>query len=194
MFHIVYKIINNINNKVYIGKHSTNNIDDGYMGSGKIILRSIDKYGVDNFTKIILKTFDCEEDAYEYESLIVNENFVSSKNTYNLKVGGEGGSVKGTKRSETTRRNISDSLKGKPKSNEHKQKLSDAKAGKPSNRKGVPSTFKGIERTHDVKKKISDSWDERPISVCIHCGKSSKNAATIKRWHNDNCKHKPDSV
>lgn len=127
MFHIVYKIINNINNKVYIGKHSTNNIDDGYMGYGKIILRSIDKYGVDNFTKIILKTFDCEEDAYEYESLIVNENFVSSKNTYNLKIGGEGGSVKGTKRSETTRRNISDSLKGKPKSNEHKQKLSDAK-------------------------------------------------------------------
>lgn len=34
MIHYIYKITNVINGKGYIGKHSTNNINDGYFGSG----------------------------------------------------------------------------------------------------------------------------------------------------------------
>jgi len=29
--HFVYKITNTVNNKIYIGKHSTNNIDDAFI-------------------------------------------------------------------------------------------------------------------------------------------------------------------
>lgn len=84
----VYKITNNINGKVYIGKHSTNNIDDGYMGSGKIIKQAIRRYGNENFEFIILKSFKTQSDAYAYERLLVNEDFVNSPNTYNLTIGG----------------------------------------------------------------------------------------------------------
>lgn len=90
MVYIVYKITNLINNKIYIGFHycKTNNLDDGYMGSGKLIKRAIKKYGVENFEKEILKIFKYRKDAEDYEKELVNKKFVLNDETYNLSIGG----------------------------------------------------------------------------------------------------------
>lgn len=100
-YHIVYRTTNIINNKCYIGVHSTNKIDDGYLGCGFYCNYNIDtikdkrgiraafkKYGVDNFKRDILFTFNNKEDAYKKEAEIVTYEWVLSQDNYNLCLGG----------------------------------------------------------------------------------------------------------
>ena len=56
MYFYLYQIINKLNDKIYVGVHKTDNLNDGYMGSGKILNRAIKKYGVENFEKDIYHT------------------------------------------------------------------------------------------------------------------------------------------
>jgi hypothetical protein len=91
MYFYFYKITNLINEKFYYGVHSTNNLNDGYMGSGKYLKRAKDKYGVENFKKEILKYFNSKEEMFEYEKQIVTEALVNDRNCYNIMVGGKGG-------------------------------------------------------------------------------------------------------
>ena len=88
MHYIVYKTTNNINGKYYIGCHKTNDINDGYLGSGKSISRAILKYGKNNFSREILYECLSEDEMYEKEKQIVDEFVVQDENSYNLKIGG----------------------------------------------------------------------------------------------------------
>lgn len=90
-YHYFYKITNLINNHFYYGVHNTDNLDDGYMGSGTRLALAYEKYGVENFKKEILKYFDTSKDAFEYEAEVVNENLVDDDNCYNLVNGGREG-------------------------------------------------------------------------------------------------------
>ena len=91
LHYTIYKITNLVNNKIYIGKHQTTDLNDGYLGSGKLLLRAIDKYGAENFHKEILYVFDNEDDMNAKEREIVTEEFVLQESNYNLCVGGQGG-------------------------------------------------------------------------------------------------------
>lgn len=91
MFYTIYKITNLINGKIYIGKHKTNDIHDGYMGSGKLLGAAIKKYGVENFRKEILHIFESEDEMNIKESEIVSPAFVALESNYNLCPGGHGG-------------------------------------------------------------------------------------------------------
>ena len=87
----VYKITNKINNRIYIGKHETTDVNDGYMGSGKLLKRAQDKHGIENFRKEILHVFDTEQEMNAKEAELVTEEFCQREDTYNICVGGKGG-------------------------------------------------------------------------------------------------------
>lgn len=76
---------------IYVGQHQTENLDDGYMGSGLRIQRAIEKYGIDNFEKTILFECSSEEEMNKKEAEIVNEDFIARDDVYNITLGGHGG-------------------------------------------------------------------------------------------------------
>src|SRR5210317_200904 len=89
--HIVYKTTNKKNGKYYIGIHSTNNIDDGYLGSGNAIVAAIEKYGIENFDREILFHCNTRKEALQKESMLVTTDLVETNMCYNLRTGGENG-------------------------------------------------------------------------------------------------------
>ncbi|AIX12141.1 homing endonuclease [Citrobacter phage Moon] len=89
----MYCIKNIINSKIYVGVHSTSDINDDYFGSGIALRKAINKYGSNNFEKTIIKFFGSSDEMFKAESEIVNENFIKSSLTYNMKLGGYGGWV-----------------------------------------------------------------------------------------------------
>jgi hypothetical protein len=89
---IVYETVNKLNGKKYVGVHKQDGDEfDGYLGSGKRLMRSIKKHGVDAFERSTLFSFDDEDAAYDKEAEIVTEEWCSRPDTYNIKVGGFGG-------------------------------------------------------------------------------------------------------
>lgn len=98
MKHIVYKTVNKINNKYYIGVHSTKNINDSYLGCGhwrgrKIcnatfspVLNAFKKYGDDNFTREVLFVFENRQDALQKEQELIDINDIKC---YNARTGGD---------------------------------------------------------------------------------------------------------
>jgi group I intron endonuclease len=92
-YHYIYKVTNLINQKYYIGMHSTNNLEDGYMGSGERITRSIKKYGKENFKFEILEMLPNRDLLKKRENEIVNQILLEDTLCMNLVYGGGGGFI-----------------------------------------------------------------------------------------------------
>lgn len=103
MKYIVYLTTNQVNKKIYIGVHKTENPDkfDGYLGNGVNIHdrstyrychnpfeTAINKYGPDKFIRRTLKVFDSLEDALDLERWLVDPEFIKRRDTYNITLGG----------------------------------------------------------------------------------------------------------
>lgn len=89
-YNYVYKLTNKINGKIYFGVHRTDNIDDNYMGSGLLLKRAQNKYGIENFEKEIIEEFDTYKEALQREREIVTTEFIEESTNYNIREGGYG--------------------------------------------------------------------------------------------------------
>jgi len=169
-FHFVYCTTNIINGKQYIGDHSTDNPEDGYLGSGIQIKGAFRKYGREKFQREILEYFNTKEEAFDSQEKWINEFNSEWPNGYN--VSPTGGLNKSGCMSEEIKRKISESNKiacagekngmfGKKHSEETKKKMSFPKSEdfkiKISKAKKGKKTWDGKKHSEESKKKMRES-------------------------------------
>jgi group I intron endonuclease len=153
MKYTIYKTTNTVNNKIYIGKHQTENINDSYLGSGVSLEKAVKKYGKESFVKEILYVFDNEEEMNSKEKELVTEEFIKRKDNYNKSLGGEGGSnFKGKKHTDETKQKLSEIAKKRIYSEETRNKISEG------NRKRVISEETKLKLSEKAKLRF---WDEK---------------------------------
>ena len=86
MYYIVYEITDLTNGMKYIGKHKTTNINDGYMGSGRLLKQNQEIKGIENFTKKILHLCKNDKHMAEMEAMEIEKVKAYENNMYyNLK-------------------------------------------------------------------------------------------------------------
>lgn len=127
IYYTVYRVTNKVNGKYYIGKHTTRDPYDDYMGTGTVITRAIQAYGIDAFEKQVLYFCESEEHAFEVESQLVTEDLINDPQCYNMRIGGKGGWKHSAESKETMREKA---LLRPPKSAETRKKISSVHTGR----------------------------------------------------------------
>lgn len=136
----IYKITNKVNGKMYIGQHITDDLDDGYLGSGNIVVKAVKKYGKEAFTKEWLEFAENAEDLNYLERMYVDEEWLARPDVYNIALGGSQISM-----TESIRKKISVSTKKRFSNKENHPMY------------GKPGTFTGKHHSESTKQKISAS-------------------------------------
>ena len=86
MFHFVYKVEHLQTRKFYIGRHSTNDLSDGYCGSGKKIKMMYDIFQESEFKMVRVRFFDSLNGCIRAESEIL-EDVLNSESCLNISKG-----------------------------------------------------------------------------------------------------------
>lgn len=124
LFYYIYKITclcGSLAGHYYFGQHRTDDLNDGYCGSGKIITGYIKKYGNkegETYIKEILAYAKTPEELNRLEFEIIGDKFINDPLCINLHCGGYCSCGKyntfyGKYHSEEARKKMSDARKGK---------------------------------------------------------------------------------
>jgi len=73
--------------------HSTSKLNDGYIGSGKILWYSINKYGKENHKFEILENYNSRKELSDREAQLINDDLLKDPLCMNIKHGGEYGNL-----------------------------------------------------------------------------------------------------
>lgn len=209
-YYYIYKITctaGSLKDHYYIGQHKTNDLNDGYKGSGVKIKKYYQKYPHD-YKKEILCWCKDEEDMNLKEDFYVGDLYATDSMCLNLRRGGNQVGVSEETRakmseskqniSEETRKKISEAVKGenhpmygKHHSEESRKKMSEYRKGKflgeknPMYGKSAWNKGKNNVYSQETIKKMSESM------------KGEKNPAYGRKWMNNGLQQKyvkPDEI
>lgn len=176
-YNYIYLITNTLNGKIYVGKHSTDNLNDGYMGSGKLLKLAFNKYGIENFTKKILHFAETEEELNDLEIFYIKDLDAKTKG-YNLTDGGDG--KLGYEHSDETKRKMSESSKGKSMSEEARKKMSETRKGRTPWNKG--------------KAGLQQAWNKGKVGVSRGWNKGKPRSEETKRKISETLRRKKEAI
>ena len=149
MFHFIYKTVHS-SGKYYVGRHSTKNINDGYVGSGRWV-KSV-KYK-NLLTREIVKFCDSYEELIVEEQKFIEQNLESPlcMNWTNASIGFGTGkynpryeNADGMPHTEETKKKISENRKGK------NTGVNNCMTGKPATEKNKQATSKVNSGTYKI--------------------------------------------
>lgn len=164
MYRFVYKTTNLLNGMYYIGVHKTDNLEDGYLGSGRKLLPAIREFGKESFSREILQFAETDEEALMLEKSYVNKDVVADPLSYNMTTGGAGRLCFGTpcnfseeglaslRASGSRYVGENNPFYGK----EHSDKTKKILSQMASEKVGEKNPFFGKSHTEEYKKKASD--------------------------------------
>lgn len=165
----LYEVTNLVNGKTYIGQHITDDLEDGYLGSGKALKAAIKKYGRKNFKKEILVFANGPTSLNFLERCMVPLWWAELPTNYNLVEGGGNGA----RMTAEARKKISIGRKGKkfgPMSEAQRLAMSERMKGKqpPHLAKLVKENHPRLGKTHTpesrAKMSVSQTGLKRPKS------------------------------
>ena len=190
----IYLIVNKVNGKTYVGqrKSSKEYHLDNYMGSGKLLKKAKQKYGIENFEKFLIQYCYSKEETDKAERFWIAEYRSRGKAEYNIADGGQGASVgfKGKHHSEESKIKISESCKEVFKSEAVRQKLSKAHKGKNFSEdhkqnlsESLKGKNKGKHRTEEQRKRMSDTMkgENNPFYGRQHSNETKRKISESKK-------------
>lgn len=185
-YRYIYLIKNNINNKTYIGQHTTKNLDDNYFGSGMLLKKAIEKYGKENFEFGYLVFCSNHIELNEQEKIWIKffKNHTNRGN-YNIRDGGQDEFI--FSHSEESKIKISKNKTRHIWTEKERKAMSDRVSGEnhPLHKKGGHS--------EETKEKLKIIHKNRKILKCPHC-KKEMDYVNAKKYHFDNCEENPNYI
>jgi hypothetical protein len=200
-FRVIYISYDEVNGMKYVGQHTTENLNDGYLGSGLVIQRILKKYGKERFDCGILEYCKNRNELNRKEKYWI-KYFKLKNQSYNIGNGGTGGDnitdnpnydqiiakmciassgrFLGNHHSEATKHLQSLAKINKSLSKEHKNNIS--------------KSLEGRVVTENTRELIKKALKSRSFITCFYCGWTSQDASYMKRRHFDNCIHKFEFV
>lgn len=192
MYHILYKTTNTITGKCYVGAHSTDDLNDGYLGSGQQIKDAIKKYGKQSFVREVLEHFDTRDAAFVREEEIVTEDFIKEDSNYNMCPGGLGASIK----TDEFKKQVSAKLTGRKFSEEHSRNKSLAQTGSKNHRygksnpnnpklKGADNGMYNKKHTEETLALMRTNRKKVKVKLTPELSKQLSEACKGKVWYNN---------
>lgn len=182
-YYVIYKVINLLNDKFYVGMHKTKDLDDSYMGSGFRIKKAIEKYGKVNFKKEYLYFLNNYNELKNKEREIITEEFLLNENCYNVVLGGSGNFDRANARIKWLRENDINWSKNKGKkvseslatSEKHKNKIYTKEFIDALKERSKLGKYKrGFITSQETKDKISKANKGKTVGI--------KNGAYGNKW------------
>jgi hypothetical protein len=187
-YHYIYKTTCNVNGKFYIGMHSTENINDGYLGSGRRLWNSIDYHGKENHKKEIIEFCLNRDELKKKEKEIVNADLINNHFCMNLQLGGGGGFINKEHMMKVSKAGNKEFLE-KMKDDEYRKEFS--KKLSESNKKQFLDGRRERKRFYDWSGKTHTDETKKKISeIRKGTGVGEKNSVYGRKWMNKNLKNK----